>query len=113
MRKALLLLKPQLFAEGRIGDALQAAEELGWRVADMYAVELTPENVYAFYDILDDFPSFPEMQSYLGGLSIIVSLKSSASTDVYKYEKHYPCKLVERNIDPVLNYWFGSSRMEA
>lgn len=112
MTRFVVVLKPQLFCSRRVGEVLSYLEAQGFELFDCYALELTAENVYEFFETQQDYPSLAEVQSFLAGPSLVAALYHDEDELLDELENHYPCKVAKINQEQALSFWFGGGTME-
>ena len=106
--QACLILKPQLVERGYIGKILDLAELAGSRVEDLFALRLTTEDLYNFYEMQVKFPTEQEIKTYLGGISVVVGLDLWVNpTPLFKFNPiYFSHTAAQGEID--CRFWFGS-----
>jgi nucleoside diphosphate kinase len=103
-------LKPRAFKNKRIGAALAWLEQESCQLVDLFAVDLTVDNVYSFYEAIAYYPDQAEVETYTGGPALVVGLFSKVGfSEVLKVQELFPCKLFPQT--SAIQFLFGAGKM--
>jgi hypothetical protein len=101
---ACLILKPKLIKTRSTGKVLSALELSGCKVKDMFALSLTSEDLYRFFELQLKYPSAQELSSFKGGISLIFELDPWINWTPLSYTYYSPSE--EAGLKDC-RYWFG------
>ena len=72
MERTLVILKPDCFQRGLIGEAIQRFERRGLKVVAMKLEKLSNEKLEEHYAHVAHLPFFPEMRAYMQSTPVLV-----------------------------------------
>ena len=94
------------------GQVITMAEMSGCEILDVFSMELSFEDVYAFFEAMEYHPDKAEATTFLGGPALVIGFgrQSGGFKDLKRrIEQRFSCRVFE---DPrAILHWFGNGKM--